>query len=446
MKKSPYIFLVLSAILYALPFFSSTYLWWLIFTFPIPLLYATREYTVSFKEGYAWGILIFALHLHAGISIVADLAGNWWWIGFLIGIAMVLYQALMPAFLFGCTHLIIQYNGIASSLVRLALWSITLVIFIIWIDQYCMWIFGVQEGYPLMNPLIILAQHPTLLSFLPLLGKHVMLIFFLLVPTAIVIVIWHKNIWSFLFFMIAIAPWIYWESHPSNNEQDKNIYTHIKSLPLMIRTHHSSDAIRILARHLNNLIAKHPATNIVVMPESALNMFGPHDLSLLNEYLQKKIHLIFGACHCTNGCYYNALYWVHGDKIQARFNKKHAMIMTERLSYWMDTECIHAMYFRNNMCITVSDNERKVLHITHDNAFIPYICSELFFSEYPDDNDNTIPIIAIINDTLLIGSYLQELIYLIARLKAIQWQQEIIYVSYGKSVCIDKQGMVKVLE
>src|SRR5579871_1250291 len=160
MKKSPYIFLFLSAILYALPFFFSAQLWWLIFLFPIPLLHAACRYIVSFKEVYAWGILVFGLHLSAGICIVADLAGDWWWIGFLIGIAMVLYQAVMPAFLFGCTHMIIQCSSITSPIIRLVIWTTTLALFIVWVDRYCMWIFGIQEGYPLMHPLIILTQHP----------------------------------------------------------------------------------------------------------------------------------------------------------------------------------------------------------------------------------------------------------------------------------------------
>lgn len=444
MKKSPYLLLFLSAILYALPFFFSTYLWWLIFTFPIPLLHAACRYTVSFKEWYMWGIFVFALHLHAGIFIVADLAGNCWLMGLLMGIAMVLYQALMPAFLFGTTNIIIKCYSITLPIVRLAMWGITLALCTVWIDQYCMWVFGIQEGYPLMHPLVVLAQHPALLLPLSVLGKPIMLIFFLLVPVSMILLFWYRNAWTLLFFLIALVPWIYWGfKYPT---QQTNMYAHVKSLPLMIRAHDSPTAIRILIRHLNKLIAENPQTTIVVLPESALDIINPQDMGLLNEHhLHKKIHLICGACHCTNGCYYNALYWVYDGTIQARFDKKHAMLITERLSNWMNVQCIRTLYFKNNICITVSDNERKVLDITHDNVFIPYICSELFFTEYPDNDNNAIPIMTIINDTLLIGTYLQELIYLVARLKAIQWQREIIYVSYGRSVFIDKWGTVQEL-
>ena len=88
-----------------------------------------------------------------------------------------------------------------------------------------------------------------------------------------------------------------------------------------------------------------------------------------------------------------------------------------------------------------SSNDRIQLPMLN-TIFIPYICSELFFNEWPDDDYTHAPIVAIINDTLLLDSYLQELLLLLARLKAVQWQRDILYVSYGQSLFLDKWGMV----
>ncbi|HJZ23016.1 MAG TPA: hypothetical protein VJ201_01030, partial [Candidatus Babeliales bacterium] len=52
------------------------------------------------------------------------------------------------------------------------------------------------------------------------------------------------------------------------------------------------------------------------------------------------------------------------------------------------------------------------------------------------------PIIAIVNDTLLLDSYIQKLLVLLARLRAMQWQRDVVYVSYGRSVFIDISGVV----
>src|SRR5213595_3827773 len=115
--KNNYIFLLLlSAFFYAIPFFLSYHFWWLIFLFPVPLLYLQN---LSFIHGYVWGCVVFALHLSGGIYLLANMAGESWVVGLMIGIAMVLYQALVPAFLFwGVTQLIIIFS-VESPIARL---------------------------------------------------------------------------------------------------------------------------------------------------------------------------------------------------------------------------------------------------------------------------------------------------------------------------------------
>src|SRR5260221_9477975 len=118
--------LFLSVILYAIPFIMSDHLWWLIFLFPVPLLYLIRNQNVSFVHGYVWGCMVFALHLSGGIYLVACMAGNEWPVGIALGIAMVLYQALVPAFLFWCITKIIILLSVQSPLLRLCLWALAL--------------------------------------------------------------------------------------------------------------------------------------------------------------------------------------------------------------------------------------------------------------------------------------------------------------------------------
>lgn len=156
---------------------------------------------------------------------------------------------------------------------------------------------------------------------------------------------------------------------------------------------------------------------------------------------KKSLHLICGTCVDEDSHYYNSLYWIHNGLLQARFDKKHIMLMTERLVDWMNVDFLRNIYFKDGISITASCNERKLLQISQSVAFVPYICSELFFYEHSDDSYLDKPIIAIVNDTLLIDSSMHSLLVLLARFKAIQWQRDIVYVSYRTSVCIDKQGM-----
>jgi apolipoprotein N-acyltransferase len=492
MKKQYWILLTLSAILYVLPFLYSAALWWLIFIFPVPLLYITCTENLSFIHGYIWGIVVFSLHLHAGILIVANLAGDWWWIGLLMGIGMILYQALMPAVLFWLATKTTLLFAIKSLLIRILLWTAALALFIFWTDQYCMWLFD-MNGYPFMHPLLPLAQYPSLLQLLPIMGKQLLLLLFLLVPASIVLVISYKNGVSILLCIIAFVPWIWSAIHQPKYANHPNWYKKICSLPCMIRAHTTSGAVRILTNHIKKCITDYPEASIIIMPESALDIVDCEflykaniillnrselssalTLNLLKGFLErsripfnkfrvsannrnisgclkgmcyvwhrckkKPLHLIFGACFYENGNYYNSLYWLCNDSLQARFDKKHVMLMTERLANWMNTDWLRKIYFKDDISMTPSCNERKLLQISESVAFVPYICSELFFNEYPDDCYADQPIIAIINDTLLIDSYMQDLLLLMAKCKAIQWQRDIVYVAYGACVFIDKQA------
>src|SRR5579863_5418484 len=131
---SVWFLLMTSAVLYALPFLWSDYFWWLIFLFPVPLLYVTHRVNFSFIHGYVWGCIVFALHLSGGIYLIARMAGNAWPVGVAMGIAMVLYQALVPAFLFWSVTQFIIFFSIHNSILRLLLWTAALWLFIVWVD------------------------------------------------------------------------------------------------------------------------------------------------------------------------------------------------------------------------------------------------------------------------------------------------------------------------
>jgi hypothetical protein len=449
MKKRDNLLLILSAAVYALPFIFSSYLWWLVFIFPLPLFYLASTNSLSFVQGYCWGLMIFSLHLHAGIIIIAHLAGNYWWVGVMMGFCMICYQALACGVLFWIACVVMKLFSITSVFIRVLWWSGALSCLFFWIDRYCMWIFGISEGYPLMFPLVPLMHYPSLLGGLQFVGKSVLLLFFFWMPASVVCAVSYKNYLSFLFCFMSLIPWIagglyYRVSYMSQSEWHKEI----KTLPYMIRSTHNDAvvAMKMVARHIKKLLAIYSEATIIIMPESALPMMHNDDivsaLSVLDEQsLGKKIHIFFGMCRHHEGNYYNSLCWVHNGVLQAYFDKKHAMLMTERLADWMDNHWLQAIYFKDAISITRSDNDRPLLSLSESINFVPYICSELFFTEYPDDC-HRIPIMALINDTLLIGSYLEELLVLLARFKAIQWQRDIFYSSYKRILFIDKCGII----
>ena len=445
--------LVVSALLYSLPFLFSDQLWWLIFAFPIPLLYVTRTTSLSFIHGYIWGCVTFVLHLSGGIYIIASMAHESWLIGVAIGIAMVLYQALLPAILFWCVVRIVYTFSVQSPVIRLFMWTIALWLFIIWVDWYSMWIFGTQEGYPLMHPLILLAQKPFLLCLLPVVGKQVLTGLFLLVPASCVLLLWYKNYRALLFFCTVVAPWIWCWWVGGAEAQQLHWHTKVKSLPYMAYStvHNPIVVVKVVANQLKKIIAQYPDTEIIIMPESAFNVSNfaefPELLQLWNEdCLGKTVHIVFGAARWHNGNYYNTLHWVHNGVLQDCYDKRHAMVVSERLP-GNSGVLRHVCFARVTLPIVASSCRRIKLALLKNVSFVPYICSELFFNELPDDNHGSIPIIAVINDSLFMGSaysaYIQKILVLLTRFKAIQWQREIVYVSYAQSLFIDTQGFLQ---
>jgi len=438
-------------VLYALPFLFTAKLWWLIFFFPIPLLYVVRTENLSFVHGYVWGVIAFALHFSGIVCVVAAMAGKAWWVGCLLGLILVLYQALSVGLLFLCATKIVQYGKIRSVIIRLLVWTGALLVFIVWTDWYSLWIFGIKEGYPLMHPLLPLAVHPQLLALLPIVGKIVMLMLLLLCPMSFVVLLWEKNGTACVVWLLSCLPWIIcWFCVIP--EMHKPLWLKaIKTIPYM--AHSTGDnplcMMKIAARELRTVITHYPAATIIIMPESAFNCTvlsqSPELLRLWGEeYLGKAVHIIFGSFRWHADNYYNALHWVYNGKLKQCFDKKHAMLISERLGWLNWFSAVQATYFDGAPLTTIATNERILLCLSDEFSCVPYICSELFFNEYPDDIYGDVPIIALVNDTPFLrwyASYIRQILLLMARLKAIQWQRDIVYVSYTRSLYINTHGM-----
>jgi hypothetical protein len=452
MKIVYWLLLFFSAVLYFLPFLFSDFLWWLIFLFPIPFLYVTSKHNLSFLHGYIWGLFVFALHGSGGIYSITRMAQEAWVIGIVLGISMVLYQAMYLGLIFYAATTIIHRWKVEGFLYRLLMWTVALLVFIIWTDNYSFWIFGVLEGYPLMHPLLPLAQHPALLTLMPLIGEHALTILFLLFSFSVVVFTRYKNYTALFFVGCASMPWLLSLWCASASEAPA-WYACTKSLPCMVHCNGDDPTVpfKVVAHQLRKIITQFPATEMIIMPESAFNLSNFEQLSsslqLWNEFhLGKPIHILFGAGRQEGGNCYNALHWVYDGVLQGYHDKQHTMLISERLVWWMDNDVLRRIYRKDGITITRSDNDVIAMKLAQDILFVPYICSELFFNEKPHDEYAYMPIIAIVNDMWFLNTYIQNLLLLLARTKAISWQHDIAYVSYTQSVFIDIQGVLREMD
>lgn len=301
-----------------------------------------------------------------------------------------------------------------------------------------------------MHPLLPLAQKPHLLAWLTYLGKQGLTVLLLMVPMSLTSLIIWKNRYALLFTVLAITPWVIMYYRPVTTISPPSWLARIFPLPITFSsefnlTHMAQNA----GKRFKAMIDRNPSTQLIVMPESSYycrHLSKNPDLASLwsEEHMGKKIHLVLGAFRWENDKHYNSLHWIYDGKMQTYCDKRHTMVLVEQMPNWFNIAPVRSLYFSTFPEITPSKQPRPLLHIFDETPFVPYICSELFFNEWPDDSYSGVPILIISNDSWFAYPhrvpYMQELMYLAARFKAIQWQRDIVYIAFSRSGYIDLHG------
>src|SRR5579872_7566777 len=95
-----YVLLFASALLYALAFIFSQWLWWFVFIYAIPLLYAACMYKLTAWHGFVWGLIFFGVQCAGLAHSLYWMAAGPWYICITPGIFFIVYMALYPMGLF----------------------------------------------------------------------------------------------------------------------------------------------------------------------------------------------------------------------------------------------------------------------------------------------------------------------------------------------------------
>lgn len=447
MKLSSWCLLAASAILYAVPFIFPFYAWWIGFIFPIPLFYVAMREDLGFLHGAIWSIVAMSAHL-SGVFLSID--------GFastgagleraLPAAALLSYAGLTGGIWFWFTRLVRRLGNLTSPFAIIALWTCTLWCYMFFLDRLCLWPFDLMEGYFAFHPLLPLATHPQLFMLMPIIGKNLLALLMYLVPATITLFLVQHNLRNALFVFCALLPWCIslFIPMPKANRPawlDK-IMVLPASFPVMGNSTNQAEAA---LSYFQRIKFNYPQTEIIILPESAFHCDHLSTEPTLcdlwsRDYVGKPMHVLLGAFRWDGPNFHNSLHWVYDGKIKNIFDKRHAMILIERVPSKFNSTVIRELFFKTFPEIIPARTARPRFEISEDIAFIPYICSELFFNEFPDDSYPTTPILSVTNDRWCINLYVADLMYLDARLKAILWQRDILYVSFKYAVYIDRWG------
>lgn len=441
-----------SAILYPLSFIYPEHIGWMSFFSLIGLFIATYNYKLSFKEGFFWGLTIFFIHEFSIFYSLFFMAENHKIYVIFLTVILFLLQALITGIWFWLTTKIINLIKISNKNFNLTIWILSIWLYFLFITDYLFIPFNRFEGLILLHPLLPMIQFPSFLFGLPFLGKSLLTLCFLLSIEAFVIALYTKNIQKYIFYALAAIPWILNLSIKANfsgksQSQPKFLHEMAYIPESFYNPSNNKKTFDEVSQKIKNLLEKYPLVNIVLLPESALYLCNLKEESqpikkFCRDSLAKKIHIITGAFRQTKQKKYNTVYWIYDGQIKAWHDKKHSMLLTENLPNWAKSKWMNSAFFKDRPYIDPSSKPRKTFELSNNLKLIPYICSEIFFQDKPDieEKDQKI-VLSFCNDTWISDSnYLTRLMELVNQFRAIQWQTDLIYISYSNGFYFSKKG------
>lgn len=440
-QMQTWILLTFSAVLYPIPFYYPQTFFWVSFLYLVPLLYAASRNQLSWQQGYVWGFI--ALNGHeAGIFWgLFNMAEGAFWVRLLPILFLMFYCPLFSAFWFFITERLSKICQSNKPVCRVVIWVITAWLYQLWMNYCQLWPFGACEGNVFLNPLITFTEYPPLLVLLPLLGVSGLTAYLFACSGMITCALIKKTGRGWGLAAIAFLPWVLGFLHVEKQILPAWV-TKIGVVQQQLYSMPDKPAALLLQECCAALQQQFPAITTVLCPESALY---DTDIDLkLQAYASAcsaaPVQLLFGGFSDIpdDEKHRNTAYFVDADQSVRRFFKRHTMPLTEQMPPWFDVARIRELFFARRPQIARSCNLRP-LWVIAGQSLVPYICSELFFNHARDDHYSHVPIIALCND-LWAPAPVRRQMYLGARLRAQEWQRDIVYVSYYYAMFIAKNG------
>jgi apolipoprotein N-acyltransferase len=440
--------LITSALCYGLSLVASAHLWWLAFLFAIPLFYVTAQERVTIAQGAVWGLLAMGVQL-LGVFIGVDtgFAAKGSFAPRLAPFFLaLLYCTIYPILWFWLTQKLKDWLGLSSPGHTIILWLVSLWFFIFFLDRGILWVCGRWEGYFLLHPIIALTRCPALLSLLPYLGKNLLSFLLYLVSATIAYFLIKRDWRSALYVCFSLLPWLVSIAVPRPYHRPAWL-DKIVAVPLKVTADHDRHRqAQQLETFFNKIIKQKPKVELIIMPESSfyfeyLSTSPELYRKWSSEHLGRPLHFIIGSFRGDAADnHYNTIHWIYNGQLQGFADKRHVMPLIEHLPAVLNLGFMQELFFKGYNAITPSAEDRPRLKLLKEVSFIPYICSELFFNEYPDDRYTDGVILSTSNDAWVKGSYIGELMHLAALFKALQWQRPILYVSFSYAAYFDIYG------
>jgi hypothetical protein len=356
-------------------------------SFLIPLFFKKQK----IKDGLFWGIIVFSTY--------------WWWllvllennndpskkiIGLIFFILLILWCSILSSTWF---YFFNKYPITSTTS------------FFLLITQYSMIIIGTVEGMPLFSPLVMLAQYPRLLIFLPWTGDIGMLLILFGIQSWVANQIKNKNKLGVAIYFLSIV-FLQYIACYTKQEIVREIPQASVVVPWWYKKGDGMFCGYRLSHDLCSVASKQ-TSKIIITPESTFCF----DLEQYQEFIPiwcesaNDIPILLAA-HCfKNNRTHNCIVLLHNNAIQLRYFKQHSMPLVEK-NVWFERLLPSPILSKELIPNTQEKHSSNDLIQIGDQRYQLFICSELFFET---KKVSGYPVLLLWNDTWLGCAYAKKL-------------------------------------
>jgi len=434
------VYLIGSSLLYAAAYQAPSQLWWCAAIWPLILWLYVRTGTIRWYHGYLWAYVTLALQLSGILYGIFYLMSGSTWTCMVFFTLVIAIMAIPGALLFAFAAYLDVYT--TNNPIR-PFWWLTLWLYLTWME-YASLLFWNNYGCILLSPLIFLSIPYRYIWPIAYLGKPLFLAWWI---TACMVTagmfVQRSFIKYFIIIMMIHGTLWYFAPLPSTPPSYLRHIGIIRSSFLLDEGNLS--ALHHCARHIEHLCNQHHDIQVIILPESSLyppaiidnwNSLASHTWT---SHVSKPV--IFGGYTLCHDSYYNTAAFSYQAQILATFDKQHATPFIERIPSWFQYPCIEKIFYKLYGSLLPGTQPRKVWQLLPSLYVVPYICSELFFGTNPRDEYHRVPILVLCN-TKWAPTSAQELMLWGARLRAIEWQRDILFVAQHFSSWCSARGTI----
>lgn len=420
--KTPYWRVIISASMYAGSFIGATFLWPLSFLCYIPL-FQIRFFSIKQAAGwgFVWGLFAYGCTLSALLDVAIRM-GEGSFLSYLCAASFLIYFASGCALWFMGVFLIsrIMNNEIIP-------WLIATIIYVVIIYEVGLSVLtGSWHGYPLVLPLLPLAQFPLLLSLLPWVGYGTVLCFLLCFQAGVA----HKKRWLTI---LGLTPFIVGFLL---KEKKAPSFLDGKIIPI---AHHFKEQLpyeraQEVCQVLLNAEAAFPEALLLVLPESAfpfplnehsyaLKMWQ-YNGNLFEKYVVVPSHYRVGE----KGVLHNSAYVLHKSRIIVRYDKKLLVPFFETPSTNLFFKDFYHLFLQGKEIFAPGLQKKSPWLFLNQYPIDFCICSELLWSF-----SHAKTMLILVHDGYYRFSYFPSVFELLARFRAVELDCNVIYASWKRS-------------